>query len=176
MEFTNNGVDISALPRVEEVNWTPLEPSYARSLTWQWIVSWLSFLLIFAITAYFISALQKPLVYIPAAAGITLFHFAGWLISRKSFFLKAYALREKDILYRSGWITHHVSVCPFSRVQHCSVSSGPLDRRFKLATLRIYTAGSDGDMVIPGLEETTAFSIKAYLSKKTGEEDEQPGI
>jgi uncharacterized protein len=51
-----------------------------------------------------------------------------------------------------------------SRVQHTDVSQGPLERRFGLATLHIYTAGTDHAKVdLPGLERATALRIRDHL-------------
>lgn len=98
----------------------------------------------------------------------------GWWFNVKSFHCLGYAIRQKDVIYKSGWIFQETSVCPFNRIQHCSVSSGPIDRKFGLATLRVYTAATEGDISIPGLLEAEAFSIKEFITQKIVT-DEQPG-
>lgn len=58
-----------------------------------------------------------------------------------------------------------------SRVQHTDVSQGPLERRFGLATLHIYTAGTDHAKVdLSGLGRATALLIRDHLL--TGEADD----
>ena len=53
---------------------------------------------------------------------------------------------------------------PRSRVQHTDVSQGPLERRFGLGTLVIYTAGTlHSQVTLPGLDFTVARSIRAHL-------------
>lgn len=173
MEFSNDRIDISDLPRAEQVEWQPLESTYAKSVAFRAVVSWFLFCGAFLIVRYFVPGLQQKWMLIWGISGITVLHFFSWLISYLSFLRKAYALRERDILFRSGWIVRVEEVCPFSRVQHCSVSSGLIDRNLGLATLRVYTAGSGRDISIPGLREETALSIKAYLTQKIGAEDEE---
>ena len=166
MEFSNASVDPSQLPNASGVPFTPLEKPYARSLSWQWLLSALLFIAVAAGLYIGVKKIRSDLYLIISFSVISLTHFIGWYLAMLSFRRKAYALRERDILYRSGWLVQSVSVCPFSRVQHCSVSSGLIDRKFGLATLRVYTAGSDGDIAIPGLKEADAFSMKAYITGK----------
>jgi membrane protein YdbS with pleckstrin-like domain len=53
---------------------------------------------------------------------------------------------------------------PRSRVQHTDVSQGPLERRFGLGTLVIYTAGTlHSQVTLPGLDFTVARRIRAHL-------------
>lgn len=53
---------------------------------------------------------------------------------------------------------------PRSRVQHTDVSQGPLERRFGLGTLVIYTAGTlHSQVTLSGLEFTVARRIRAHL-------------
>jgi membrane protein YdbS with pleckstrin-like domain len=78
--------------------------------------------------------------------------------------VKGYALREHDIAYRSGLFWRKVVVLPFNRVQHVEVASGPLQRRFGLATLKFYTAGgSSVDLKIEGLLAPDAEKLRAHI-------------
>jgi hypothetical protein len=53
---------------------------------------------------------------------------------------------------------------PRSRVQHTDVSQGPLERRYGLGTLVIYTAGTDHAKVeLPGLEHGVALRLREHL-------------
>lgn len=100
-----------------------------------------------------------------------LFTIWGFISTLKGFHNKAYALREKDIVYRSGWLWKQTTTAPFNRVQHVSIDQGPIERQFDLAKLKIYTAGGKtSDMSIPGLAPETANQLKEYIVKKTEEE------
>lgn len=95
-----------------------------------------------------------------------------FLITKKVFKNKGYALREKDIHYHSGWIFKKQISIPYSRIQHCDVSRGITDQMLDLSKLNVYTAGGgSSDITIPGLTEKLAEKLKGFVLKKT-EEDE----
>jgi membrane protein YdbS with pleckstrin-like domain len=66
--------------------------------------------------------------------------------------------------YAHGWLwRHHVSV-PRSRIQHTDVTQGPYERRFGLATLVVYTAGTEhASIPIEGLSHETALAFRDAL-------------
>ena len=108
-----------------------------------------------------------------AAAWLIITVLRYWLM-RESFNRKAFAIRDKDVLYRTGFIIRTLHVCPFNRIQHCSVHAGPIERQFGLASISLFTSGSEGsDLRIPGLTEGTAANIREYITKKI-RIDEQP--
>jgi len=84
-----------------------------------------------------------------------------------------YAVREKDITFKSGWLWRSVTTVPFNRVQHCDLKQGMLDRRFGLSKLTIYTAGGQStDLMIPGLLPETAEKLKTYILLSTEQASE----
>ncbi len=93
------------------------------------------------------------------------------LVTGKIILHKAYAIREKDVIYRSGWIIQSTHTCPFNRIQHSAVTIGPFEKRFGLASLVLYTAGSnEADLRIRGLQEATAWTLKNGSPKKIADE------
>ena len=65
--------------------------------------------------------------------------------------------------WRSWLWRHHISV-PRSRIQHTDVTQGPYERRFGLATLVIYTAGTEHAAIpIEGLSHDTALAFRDAL-------------
>jgi membrane protein YdbS with pleckstrin-like domain len=53
---------------------------------------------------------------------------------------------------------------PRSRVQHTDVSQGPLERRFGLGALVVYTAGTDHARIdLGGLAYETAIALRDHL-------------
>lgn len=88
----------------------------------------------------------------------------------RAFPRRGYLVRERDISYRSGLIFRDVVTVPYNRIQHSEVSSGPLERKMTLSTLKIYTAGgSSSDLSIHGLEPDEAMRIKEWLTEKTAQ-------
>jgi uncharacterized protein len=73
-------------------------------------------------------------------------------------------LDEDGLEYEHGWLwRHHVSV-PRSRIQHTDVTQGPYERRFGLATLVVYTAGTEhASIPIEGLSHETALAFRDAL-------------
>ena len=55
----------------------------------------------------------------------------------------------------------------FSRVQHVEVTSGPLQRKFGLASLKFFTAGgSSVDLKIEGLLRDDAENLKEFILRR----------
>jgi membrane protein YdbS with pleckstrin-like domain len=76
----------------------------------------------------------------------------------------SYRVDALGIELREGVWWRDVINVPRSRVQHTDVSQGPLERRYGLGTLVIYTAGTDHSRVsVSGLEHGRAMRIRAHL-------------
>ena len=75
-----------------------------------------------------------------------------------------YRVDEQGIEIRRGVHWRTVINVPRSRVQHIDVTQGPVQRRFGLGTLIIYTAGTDHARVeLGGLEHGRALAIREHL-------------
>ncbi len=76
----------------------------------------------------------------------------------------SYRVDDLGIEIRKGVYWRVVINVPKSRVQHIDVSQGPLERRYGLGTLVIYTAGTDHAKVeLEGLEHGRALRIREHL-------------
>ena len=76
----------------------------------------------------------------------------------------SYRVDDQGIEIRKGVYWRVVINVPRSRVQHIDVSQGPLQRRYGLGTLVIYTAGTDHAKVeLEGLEHGRALRIREHL-------------
>ena len=167
MEFTNDAIDLSLIPRAEDVQLVAIERTYLKVLRLEWIISSLVVLVILSLLFFFIDRLQITWLMAVAGTAWLLLAVISYWIMDKSFSRKAYAIREKDVIYRTGWIVRRLQICPFNRIQHCSIHSGPLERQFGLASLSLFTAGSEGsDMKIPGLTESHAASLREFIMDK----------
>ena len=74
-----------------------------------------------------------------------------------------YRLREDDLVFRRGIMWHRVVAVPYGRMQLVEVSRGPLSRAFGLAELRFITAAAVTGVVIPGLPEAEAETLRDRL-------------
>ena len=76
----------------------------------------------------------------------------------------SYRVDGQGIEIGRGVYWHVVINVPRSRVQHIDVSQGPIERRYGLGTLVIYTAGSDHAKVeLEGLAHSRALRIREHL-------------
>jgi membrane protein YdbS with pleckstrin-like domain len=76
----------------------------------------------------------------------------------------SYRVDGLGIEIRRGVYWRVVIHVPRSRVQHTDVSQGPVERRYGLGTLVIYTAGTDHAKVdLAGLEHVVALRLRDHL-------------
>ncbi len=91
----------------------------------------------------------------------------GWFSHRwpeREYSHASYKVDEQGIEIHKGVLWRKVIKVPRSRVQHTDVSQGPLERKYGLGTLAIYTAGTDYAKVdLHGLNHTTALRIRDHL-------------
>lgn len=75
-----------------------------------------------------------------------------------------YRVGAEGIEIRRGVVWRKLISVPRSRVQHIDVAQGPVERRFGLGTVSIYTAGTEFAKVeVPGLEYPMAVRIRDHL-------------
>ncbi len=162
--FTNPTIDTALLPRAEEVPLQPISAKYRTLLRTEWLITAIALTAGTAALLFFSPSLHgRPIMYL-LPAGVALFLLFYFLLQEKTFAYRAYAVREHDVLYQRGWLVRRLKVCPFNRIQNCTVQQGPLERRWRLATLTLFTAGAGGaDMRIPGLTHTQATELQQFI-------------
>lgn len=75
-----------------------------------------------------------------------------------------YRIDREGIEIWSGVVWRQAVVIPRSRVQHIDVSQGPIERSYGLATLSIYTAGTQYSRIdLPGLDHGVALTLRDAL-------------
>lgn len=67
---------------------------------------------------------------------------------------------EVDLLF--GWWTRTRTVIPMARIQHVDTRRGPLERRFGLATVVLWTAA--GANAIPALSDAAAGRLRERIA------------
>jgi membrane protein YdbS with pleckstrin-like domain len=166
MAFVNLQIDMTALPVADELVMEPMAPAYEREVKVQQLIIWLPLLIISFVPfllGQFIFLLLIPVVMLLLAAIISR------LVIKKSQ-VKGIALREFDIAYRSGLFWRKTVIVAFSRVQHVEVSSGPLQRKFGLASVKFFTAGgSSVDLKVDGLTAERAEQMRTFIAAKIDE-------
>lgn len=168
MAFTNLQIDPESLPRAEELVLQRLPPVHRRELLTQALITTGIFLLPSVIPM--ITPLEERIggfVLAPPVLVIALgILFTGLALIRYRH--KGYALREHDVAFRNGLIWRKTTILPFDRVQHAEVTQGPLQRRFKLATLKFFTAGGASvDLKIDGLLADEAERLRETVLRRS---------
>ncbi len=173
MNFTNSLIDPDELPAIETVVFSPLEKDYLTVERISMAIG-MGILLVIGL-AFFLSIdqIQDPVKISLATVAYALFVTINVVAVHINYKYSGYALRQKDMLYRNGWLQRKTRIVLINRIQHVSVQSGPLERRFGLASVSVYTAGSAAaDFTIKGIKEETAKKIKAWVSTETNEDGE----
>lgn len=74
-----------------------------------------------------------------------------------------YQLREDDLVFRRGIMWHRQVAVPYGRMQLIDITRGPIARMLGLAELRFVTAAAATAVVLPGLPEAEAESLRDRL-------------
>ena len=163
--FTNEPIDITALPRYETVKLNALQPKYWNVILLNIAAIFLIIGIALAVIIYFVEEIHSMawlfgLVYV-------LFLGFTFLLSKISFQKRGFAFREHDVIYRSGILATNTMIIPYTRVQHVALHEGFISRYFDLAKVEIFTAGGDSsDVSIPGIKKEQAEDIKQLLMGK----------
>jgi membrane protein YdbS with pleckstrin-like domain len=73
-----------------------------------------------------------------------------------------YDIHEEEVDIRRGVVTITRQLVPMARIQHVDTRRGPLQRRFGLATVVLYTAA--GAIEIPELADPVAASVRDRIA------------
>ena len=172
--FSNPEVPLASLPHAADLEWHALHPRFVARILSQRTISLAVAALGLGVATILVFVEQvweghaTTIVSVVWGLGLC---FAAWRLIWPVFEVprRGYAVRERDIAFKSGLLWRTVTVVPFNRVQHAATGSGLLDRNFGLATLTVFTAGgSGGDLHIAGLGADRAERLRVYVVSKAG--------
>lgn len=84
----------------------------------------------------------------------------------------AWRLDDEGLAVRRGALWQRETRVPASRVQHLDLKRGPLQRRRRLSTLVVHTAGTRAATVaLPHLDEVEAERLRDALSRRADDVD-----
>lgn len=165
--FENPEIAIEKLPGTDAVQWQELDPRYKRLRQVQSALALLGAAVPLAFITFVAEIPTLPATIIWSQWLIILLVLLAW--PAIAFPKRGYVVRDKDILFREGVIWRSVTAVPFNRIQHVETSNTPLDRKFDLATLQLFTAGgSSGDLKIDGLATSVAEQLRIFILRKVG--------
>lgn len=116
-------------------------------------------LVLFALLALFVSRW----LWIPVAVLALALAWAWWFIGRQVGAI-SYAELPVELVIRRGRIFRSLVSIPYGRLQYADMASGPLLRRFGLASVTIHTASPASGGSLPGLPVTEAEALRERLT------------
>ncbi|GHE07081.1 PH domain-containing protein [Streptomyces alanosinicus] len=145
----------------EELVWRGLQPALVR-VRRLLVVVWMAGLAL-------ATGLLLGLLVGPAWAGFALLPAATaawcWRLVARNWRSWRYAERADDLLISRGVLWREETVVPYGRMQLVEVTSGPIERRFGLATVQLHTAAAATDATIPGLDPAEAERLRDRLTE-----------
>jgi len=163
--FSNNLILLEDIPLIETVTYEPLERAYLKIQKIWFFILMPVFGACLITSFFFIEQIQYIWLMIAVGLAYVLVGLLYWVGEDLSFRYSGYAIREHDLLFKSGWWVQQVRLVPFNRVQHLSIEAGMLERRYKLASLHIYTAGSaEADFTLYGVKREIAEKVKDFIN------------
>ncbi len=171
-EFSNPSVVPEDLPDYGDVEFESLAPSFRRYT----LVSTLTFAIPVVVAALVVWAL--PFIPLPGwkilliAIGLLIPLLLVGIYRWVDAGYRGWALRQHDIIARSGVLWRSITALPVARIQHVETTHGPLERAHRLARLKLYTAGGlTADLVVIGLGRDAADQLREYLVEQIRKRD-----
>jgi membrane protein YdbS with pleckstrin-like domain len=144
-----------------ELEWRGLQPALMR-VRRLLVVVWTAVLAV-------ATGLLPGLLVGPAWAAVALLPVAGaawcWRLVGRNWRSWRYAERADDLLISRGVLWREETAVPYGRMQLVEVTSGPIERRFGLATVQLHTAAAATDATIPGLDPAEAERLRDRLTE-----------
>jgi membrane protein YdbS with pleckstrin-like domain len=102
-----------------------------------------------------------------AAAGVALVLLAvlGWFGIGRNVRFWGYAERDDDLYITHGALFRELIAVPYGRMQFVDITSGPLERAYGIATVRLHTASPRTNARIPGLPAEEAARLRDRLTE-----------
>jgi membrane protein YdbS with pleckstrin-like domain len=118
-------------------------------------------------------AMEGPRPYGWYAAGFTAYVLLGLWRGHLRWRHTSWTLDDTGFRIRRGWVWQSESLVPRARVQHLDIHRGPIERRFELATLTVYTAGTSNSAVsLASLGDADAVALRDALLPERGRDDD----
>lgn len=168
--WRNEPIEPWAVPDYREVEFEPVAPAYYRYVTVTTVLFWILAAAIVAAAGLQSDSALLPGAWTPVAVAAAA--LLQWLYRLADARRRGRALRTHDILARAGVLWRSITALPIARIQHVETTHGPIERRFGLARLKLFTAGGmTADLVVPGLERGEADRLREFLVEQIHRRD-----
>lgn len=146
--------------KMEQNSYEKIDPN-AKKL---WIINGIISSIVIMIIACLIYHFAKQYVsYWPLVIGGVLSVFLTFIDPFIEYKQWSYRITEEKVEYNHGIYYKKKSIIPISRIQHLDISQGPIQKIFKLSTVKIYTAGLEHE--IEAISMDKAEEIVENLNK-----------
>jgi len=166
--------------RLETITFLSLSSHYPKLNAFSSFIGWA---VIFVVLLAVNLLVDEVILHIAVLPTIILLAFISAIYG--FYFAKScgYYKGEFDLLYKQGLWWKKQTALSFSRIQHIDISHGPLERKYKIATIKFFTAGGvASDLKIPGLPNELAellrteilqYAITEYEASKSTKQPEK---
>ncbi len=144
-----------------DVDWQPISPRARRRILRKGLV-----LLTLLGAVSFAAFGAWGLVWLPLGVWLLWNHARRWVATA------AYALTDDSVIFRSGWWGQSTTVVRFGKIQVLELSETPFDRRNRMASVKVDTAGASRvghRIAIPYLEADIARRVLARLDAEASQ-------
>jgi uncharacterized protein len=149
---------------VPGVRWTRLGPGLLRLRRLLLGATVVAVTVVAAVVAVAVSAARVEALLVAGVALAVL--VPVWLGLARSHRAWGYAERDDDLIVTRGVLWRRIDLVPYGRLQMVDVTSGPLERLFGIATVRVHTASPSTRAHIPGLVPREASRLRDRLTRR----------
>ena len=168
--FSNTQLDIESLPDVRDVSLKKVHRDFNKVILMEWIIFWSIVFALAIVSVFTVFSHTDLIIKIVICFSVLLLAAIVRLVGYFSFKLKSYAIREQDIIYKTGWPVTKFKTIPFSRIQDSELVQGFIAKKYSIAKIKINTASTGGDITIRGLKTAEAEMINQFIIDKIGNE------
>ncbi|WP_431710798.1 PH domain-containing protein [Glutamicibacter uratoxydans] len=150
---------------MSQTEFVSVDPAYYKVRLLSWLINTLIYLaiaLVPLILSLFSINVPQWLIIVPPLVVVLIAVWVLYLIRRRVRAL-GYAERAEDLVVRSGVLVRKRIVIPYGRLQYVEMTSGPLERRYKLCRLTMNTAAGAATAMIPGLPAEVGADLRERL-------------
>ena len=168
--FSNLEIDSGQLPQYQHISYNSLSENAPIASAIGWMIF---FILVYSATigGYlfdFPLIFERTTVVFIIEVALTFLSVYWCFFSHR---YKGYALREHDIIYKTGVLWRNKTILPFNRIQHIETHQSVLQRKLNITSIRLFTAGGlKADMIIDGMDSKISDEIKQFLLNKIQQE------
>ncbi|MBM0107205.1 PH domain-containing protein [Steroidobacter sp. S1-65] len=143
-----------------------VDPAIIGVWRWHAAIATLFFTVLVAVFSVPAPGIVWPLAPLLVALGGACW---SWRWPPLSYRYLRFGVDDTGIAIESGVIWRSRIALPRVRIQHTDVSQGPLERRYGIGTLKLYTAGSRHTKIeLPGLNHQQAIALRDALLAQGG--------